>query len=493
MSPRSALQDFEVRNPATGHVIGTYPEHSTESVNSVVSRGLEIAPRWREAGFDERQRVLDAWRSRITAGRDELAQVIHEEMGKPLSDAKLEIVMALEHLKWAASHAKEVLGRRRVPSSLMTINHTATVEYQPFGVVGIIGPWNYPVFTPLSSISFALAAGNAVVFKPSEYTPGVGIWLANAFGDVAPIPSVLQVITGGAETGAALCRSGVGKIGFTGSTATGKSVMAACAETLTPVLMECGGKDALIVDEDADIKAAADAAAWGGLSNAGQTCLGVENVFVHEKVYDSFVTELVGQASKVHAGGPGSPIGPIAMEKQVEIIRNHISDAIDRGATPLLGGLDSVEGRYVQPTILANVPADSIAMTEETFGPVLTVTRVADMDEAVRRANAGDYGLGCTVFSRRHGRSIADRIRSGNASINAFVTHGTIPWLPLGGVGASGFGRVHGPDGLKEFTYARAVTEQKVAFPLPITSFRRTETVDRIVDALTQVLHGKVF
>lgn len=486
-----AATTFEVRDPATGETAGVYPVHTRADVDAAVAAAHPAGTWWAALGFAERARRLDAWRGEIARDRAALAELIHVEMGKPVPDAKLEIAMALEHLRWAARHAERVLGRRSVRPSLLTANHAASVEYRPYGVVGVIGPWNYPVFTPLGSLSFALAAGNAVVFKPSEYTPGVGVRLAEAFARVTPEQPVFQVVTGLGETGNALCRSAVGKIGFTGSTATGKRVMAACAENLTPLLMECGGKDALIVDADADLDAAADAAVWGGLSNAGQTCLAVERVYVHTSVYERFVTKLVAQARAIDAGTPGSKIGPITMPKQVDIIRRHIEDALSRGARALLGGTDSIRGQFVQPTILADVPEDAAAITEETFGPTLTVTRVRDMDEAVELVNAGSYGLGSTVFSRRDGDRIAARIRAGGTSINAFVAHATIPTLPLGGVGGSGFGRVHGPDGLKEFAYAKATTRQRFPSPLPLTTFRRSERVDAVVDALVAVLHGR--
>ncbi|WP_316573793.1 MULTISPECIES: aldehyde dehydrogenase family protein [Nocardia] len=482
---------FDVISPATGAVVGSYPIRTPAEVAATVADARRAADWWSRIGFAERARRLDAWRGEITRGRAELAQLIHQEMGKPLADARLEIAMALEHLAWAAGNARRVLGPRAVRPGLLAVNQECTLEYRPFGVVGVIGPWNYPVFTPLGSVSFALAAGNAVVFKPSEYTPGVGHWLAGRFAAVVPEQPVFQVITGLGDTGAALCRSGVGKIGFTGSTATGKRVMAACAETLTPVLMELGGKDALIVDADADLDAAADAAVWGGMSNAGQTCLGVERVYVHTDVYDEFLPKLLAHARKLRAGTGAAKIGPITMGKQIAIIRHHIEDALARGARALLGGADAIDGQFVQPTILVDVPEDAVAVTEETFGPTLTVARVRDMDEAIERVNAGPYGLGSTVFSRRNGRRIADRIRAGGTSINAYVAHATIARLPLGGVGDSGFGRVHGEDGLKEFTYAKATTRQRFALPLALTTFTRGETTDAIVDRLVTALHGR--
>lgn len=483
-------QTFDVLSPATGEVVATFPVHSAEDVAVTVHRARAASAWWAGLGFAERARCLARWRSEIVRGTDELAAVVNREMGKPIADAKLEIAMALEHLAWGAKNAGKVLGPRAVPSSLLTINQAASVEFPPLGVVGVIGPWNYPVFTPLGSISFALAAGNAVVFKPSEFTPGVGAWLVAAFERAVPESSVLQLVTGAAHTGAALCRSGVDKIGFTGSTATGKKVMAVCAETLTPVLMECGGKDALVVDVDADIIAAADAAVWGGLSNAGQTCLAVERIYVHERVYDEFLTEVVKQASTIHAG-VGSKIGPITMPSQVDVIRRHIADALERGGRAVLGGPDTFDRQFVQPTILVDVPEDSLAVTEETFGPTLTVAKVADMDEAIDLVNASRYGLGVTIFGKKNARELARRIRVGGVAINAFVAYATIPSLPLGGVGQSGFGRVHGPEGLKEFTYAKAITRQRFPSPLALTTFARTERTDAIAAALVKLLHGR--
>ena len=295
----------------------------------------------------------------ITRRLAQLADLMHQETGKPHGDAMLEAALAIDHLAWAASHAEKVLKRRKVPSGLLMANQAATVEYRPLGVVGVIGPWNYPVFTPMGSIVYALAAGNAVVFKPSEFTPGVGEWLARTFLESVGRP-VLQVVTGFGETGAALCAAGVDKLAFTGSTATGKKVMAACAETLTPVVIEAGGKDAVIVDADADIEAAADAALWGACSNAGQTCTGVERIYVHERVYDDFLAQLVEKAKDVSAhDGPDSKIGPITMPSQLDVIRSHIQDALDRGGRAVVGGIDAVGERFVQPTILVDVPEDS--------------------------------------------------------------------------------------------------------------------------------------
>jgi acyl-CoA reductase-like NAD-dependent aldehyde dehydrogenase len=344
----------------------------------------------------------------------------------------------------------------------------------------------------MGSIVYALAAGNAVVFKPSELTPGVGKWLADTFAEVVPEHPVFQVVTGFGETGAALCRAGVDKLAFTGSPATGKKIMAACAETLTPVLIEAGGKDALLVDSDADVPAAADAAVWGGMSNAGQTCVGVERVYVHERVYDDFVKKVVDVASSVRAGSDAeAKFGPITMPAQLEIIRRHIADALSRGGRALVGGEDAVGDRYVQPTVLVDVPEDSAAVREETFGPTLTIAKVRDMDEAIAKANDSRYGLASAVFSKSRGVELARRLRSGMTSVNGVISFAGIPSLPFGGIGDSGFGRIHGPEGLREFARAKAIAKQRFKPPLLLTTFSRTAKTDATVAKLITVLHGK--
>jgi acyl-CoA reductase-like NAD-dependent aldehyde dehydrogenase len=355
----------------------------------------------------------------------------------------------------------------------------------------VIGPWNYPVFTPMGSIVYALAAGNPVVFKPSEFTPGVGQWLADSFGEVLHGRPVFQVVTGFGDTGNALCLADIDKLAFTGSGATGRKVMAACATNLTPVIIEAGGKDSLIIDEDADIEAAAEAAVWGGLSNAGQTCVGVERVYVHEKVYDSFMSTLLAKAKDLRVGfEDGAQIGPITMPAQIDVIKSHLDDAVAKGATVVLGGPDGVGERFVQPTILTHVPEDSTEITDETFGPTLAVNPVLSMEDAIERTNATRNSLANAVFSKKNGMAIAERVRSGMTSINAIIAFAGVPGLPFGGVGESGFGRIHGPDGLKEFTYAKAVTRQRFKPPLALTRFPRDPKTDARAAKLIAILHG---
>ncbi len=488
-----AAERFDSLDPATGAVLSSWPVATPEQVGAVVATAKQAAGGWGEFGFAGRAPHLTAWKGEIARGLPELAELVHAENGKPVPDAVIEITLAVSHLAWATKNARRVLGSRRIRSGLLAANQASTLEYPPLGVIGVIGPWNYPVFTPMGSLAYALAAGNAVVFKPSEHTPAIGAWLVDAWKRSVPdAPGVLQLVTGFGPTGAALCRAGVDKIAFTGSAATGRKVMAACSEGLVPVLMECGGKDAMIVGDGADVRAAADAALWGAMSNAGQTCTGIERVYVTDASYDAFVTEIAARAAELKPGaGTGASYGPITMPSQLDVIRRHLADAISSGGRALTGG--AVDGPFVAPTVLVDVPETSSAVTEETFGPTVTVTWVPDVEEALRRSNATAYGLAGSVFAAtsRAGVEIAKRMRTGMTSVNSVIAFASVPGLPFGGVGESGFGRVHGNDGLREFTRAKAITRQRFALPVPLTSFQRPEQVTSQLVKVVRLLHGR--
>lgn len=483
---------FASIDPRTGEVVGTHRVCEAADVADRVERARVAAVWWAGLGPDVRRDRLDAWRRLIARRVEEFAGLISTETGKTADDARLELVLVIDHLHWAARNAERVLRRRRVPAGLLMANQVATVDYKPLGVVGVIGPWNYPAYTPMGSIAYALAAGNAVVFKPSEYTPGVGEWLGETFAEVVPEHPVLSVVTGPGETGAALCRSGVDKLAFTGSATTGRRVMASCAENLTPVLMECGGKDALIVDRDADLSAAVDATVWGAMSNAGQTCAGVERVYVVEEVADRFTERVVARVRKLRTGADSSvDLGPMTMPSQVDVVAGHIADALSRGGRALVGGPESVRAPYVEPVVLVDVPEDSVAVADETFGPTVVINRVPDVDRAVELANASRYALGAAVFSRTRGPELASRLRAGMVSVNSVLSYVAVPALPFGGSGDSGFGRIHGEDGLREFARPQAVTRQRFRFPLRPMSFSRGGYTVRRVVRLVRMRYGR--
>ncbi|HKB30504.1 MAG TPA: aldehyde dehydrogenase family protein [Streptosporangiaceae bacterium] len=491
---------LETVNPATGEVLATFPVHGRREVDAAVAQAREAAAWWAGLGWSGRRIRLLAWKSYLTRYMGRLAQLMHEETGKPLDDAKLEIILAIVHIDWAARHARRVLRPRRVRSGLLSVHQAATLEYQPLGVVGVIGPWNYPVFTPVGSIAYALAAGNTVVFKPSELTPATGSWLVRSFGEALGLfgeaQPVFQLVTGPGSTGEALARSGVAKLAFTGSAATARKVMAAAADTLTPVLAECGGKDALLVSADADLEAAADAAAWGAMSNAGQTCIGIERVYVADAVYHSFMERLTSRVSALRPGfDREASYGPMTSPAQPEIVAKHVADALARGGHPVVGGADAIAAPYVRPVILTDVPEHSTAVTEETFGPTVTVTRVVNLAEAVSFANAGRYGLGSAVFARDRSAamSAARSLRSGMTSINSVLGFAIVPALPFGGVGESGFGRIHGADGLREFARPKAITRQRMRPLINVLSFGRTDRDMRRIVTLVTLLHGRLY
>ena len=475
-------------NPASGAEAGRVPVADAEAVASAVQEARDAAAWWAALGFDGRKTRLLRWRALLANRVEELAELTRAESGKPVTEGIMETLGAIEHIDWAARNAKRVLGPRRTRSRLLLAEHAGHLEYQPYGVVGVIGPWNYPILIPLGAIGSALAAGNAVVFKASEYTPVVGQWLVDTFAEIVPERPVLQAVHGLGDVGATLCRSGVDKLSFTGSTATGKKVMAACAETLTPVIIEAGGKDALIVDADADIDAAAEAAVWGSMTNAGQTCIGIERAYVVAPVYDAFVRAVAEKAGRLKVG---DDIGPITMPGQVDVIRRHVEDALARGGTAVLGGVDGVRPPYIAPTVLVGVPEDAAAVQEETFGPTLTIARVSDADEAVRRANSSRYGLGAAVFGTANAIRIARRLRTGMVAVNSTLTFVGMGALPFGGVGDSGFGRIHGDDGLREFGRAKAITVRRGPSPLPAMTFERTPAQIRRIVKVLKLLYGR--
>lgn len=487
-----ATSTFDSYNPSTGEVFGTHPICTATEVHEAVAKARGATHAWQELGFSGRRKVLLAWSALLIDRIQECAHLISQETGKPISDASLEATLAIGHLTWAARNARDVLRAQYRRPGLLMANMSAVVERSPVGVVGVIGPWNYPIFTPMGSISYALAAGNTVVFKPSEYAPSVGAWIAQTFAHVAPGADIFQVITGLGETGKALCESGVDKLAFTGSTKTAKIVAATCATTMTPVILECGGKDPVLVAKDADIETAADFTLWSAMSNAGQTCIGAERVYVEESVADKFIELIVAAGKKITPGAPGhGNYGPATMPKQLEIIQSHIADAIARGGSALLGGISSVRPPFVEPVILVNVPEDSIAMQDETFGPIIIINRVRDMKEAIALANASRYGLGASVWSKRHGKKIASQLQCGMVAINSTISFAAVASVPFGGVKDSGYGRIHGPEGLLEFTYARTIVKARFQLPIAFTSFKRNAVADKIIMRVVKLLRGR--
>ena len=476
-------------NPATGDAIGSVPMFSAADVDAAVERARVAAERWGALSFEARNEELTAFRRALAASADELAELLHRENGKPELEALVEVMMALGHLQHATARAEQAMAPRKVSAGMLA-NFRATVSYHPLGVVGVIGPWNYPMFTPFGSIAYALAAGNAVVWKPSELTPLVAQKVEEIARRTLALPDLLQVVTGAGATGAALARAAVDKIAFTGSTATGKRVLQAAAERLTPVLLELGGKDPMIITDDADLPAAAEACVYGALTNAGQACISVERVYVADAVHDRFVDEVVRQVRELKVGGDDGHLGAMTSPAQVTIVKQHLDDAVAKGAKVLTGGPGAITGSYIQPTVLADVDHRMKIMTEETFGPVIPIARVGSVDEAVKLANDTRYGLGSTVFAGKGARAIAAKLRAGMTSINSVMAFAGIPSLPFGGIGDSGFGRIHGDEGIREFTRVKSTAEQVMSIPLNMMTFRQPKDMTKRLRTMIRQLYG---
>ena len=456
-------------------------DSSEDTVASAVKIARNAYEYWKEVPGTERSKLLRAIRSQLLRNMDEIVDTMIEETGKVATEAVVsEVVVSCEVLSYYASHAASILKTRSVYPGLL-INKRGYKRYEPLGVIGVISPWNYPLVLALGPVATALAAGNAVILKPSEYTPKTGILIGSLIAKAGAPEGLVQVITGHGPTGEALVRSGVDKIAFTGSVRSGKAVMRAASDSLTPVVLELGGKDPFIVCKDANLDRAARACVWGAFTNCGQTCMATERVYVVKEVYDEFVDKVISLTAKLHQGtAPSDDVGAVIHKGQLDIIDNHLADAIERGAKVVCGGGHvDVGGRpSMEPTVLLEVDHSMAVMREETFGPLLPIMKVENEDEALRLANDSQYGLNASIFAKD--RRVIDKLvaglRSGNVCVNDVMISYGIPSLPFGGIGDSGFGRSHGPEGLREMAHLKSVAEDRFGFSrepswLPVPSW----------------------
>ncbi len=453
-------------NPATGELVGSVPIADERAVQSAVTLARAAQPAWAATPLRERARVMRRCRNLILDRVDALTDLITREQGRPPVEAlATEIFPAADMVTYYARRAGKMLKDQALPMHLF-VQRRSYVHYEPIGVVAVISPWNFPFILPFSEVMCALLAGNAVVLKPSELTPLTGQAIADLFRDAGLPRDLLAVVQGDGQAGAALVRAGVGKISFTGSTGTAKKILALAAETLTPVTCELGGKDPLIVLDDANLDRAADAAVWGGFVNAGQVCASVERVYVARPVAERFTQKVVERTRRLRvsqgAATNETELGPMISDRQRAIVERHVSDAVARGAKVLAGGKrpDGRGGYFYEPTVLADVPQDAPAMQEETFGPVLPINVFDSEDEAVRLANASQFGLSAYVFSedKRRANRLARRLMAGTVIVNNVIDSYGAPETPWGGVKQSGFGRVHGgANGLRDYCVAQHV------------------------------------
>jgi acyl-CoA reductase-like NAD-dependent aldehyde dehydrogenase len=457
-------------NPATGEVLRELECANEEEVHAAVARARKAPAAWVEAGVRKRIAVLREFQRRLQEKKSEIAEAITREAGKPVAEAlTTEVLVVLDAARFLIDNAYRLLRDEPVPhGNLATKLKSGTLVREPYGIIGIISPWNYPFSIPATETIAALVAGNAVVLKPSEFTSLVALELASLLHEAGVPEDVFQVVAGDGATGAALIHSraglGIDKLIFTGSVVTGKRIAAAAAERLLPVVLELGGKDPMLVLDDVDVDVASSAAIWGAFVNAGQTCLSVERCYVHRSLYESFLSVCAEKTKKLRVGygmDRETDVGPMIHERQLQIVEAHVEDAVARGARVLAGGTRIVKlgPNFYRPTVLGDVTHEMRIMREETFGPVLPIAAFDSDDEAVRLANDSEFGLAASVWTRNgaRGERLARRIQAGTVMVNDVVSCFGISEAPHGGVKSSGVGRAHGRFGLEEMVRLKYV------------------------------------
>ena len=491
--------EIPVENPATGEVITHVPDLSAERVAEIAARGRAAQPGWEAMGFEGRGRVIKRMQKWIMDNADRVVATIVSETGKTWEDAWMaEINYAGGAVDYWAKQAPKYLADETIrATTLAVLGKKMVVRYEPLGLIGVIGPWNYPLTNSFGDCIPAMLAGNSVILKPSEVTPLTSLLLAEGLAESGLPDGVFQVATGRGATGAALIDE-VDMIMFTGSTETGKKVMKRAADTLTPVALELGGKDPMIVLSDADLERAANLAVYYSMFNGGQTCISIERVYVEEPVYDEFVQKVVDKVAVLRQGpstGPATAeVGAMTFPKQLEIVEEHVRDALAKGAKALTGGRRRPgKGMFFEPTVLVDVDHSMKAMTDETFGPTLPIMKVADAEEALRLANDSPYGLGGAVFGRDrgHAEEIARRMHAGAVCINDALLNYVAVELPMGGWKASGLGLRHGAAGIRKFTKQQSLFISRVHLKNDVYMFPYRPKVSRALFRALRLVYGR--
>ena len=488
-----------VDSPATGQTIGHVADMSADQVADIAARAREAQPAWGARSFEERAALMYELRSWLIANRQKMLDTIMGETGKAREDAFIpEIMFTADSLGFWAKKAPKFLADERVrPHSPLLIGKKMFVRYKPVGLVGVIAPWNYPLTNGFGDCIPALMAGNAVVLKPSEVTPLTSLLIAEGAKAAGFPDGVFQVATGRGETGSALIDH-VDHLMFTGSSKTGKKVMERAARTLTPVSLELGGKDPMVVLRDADVERAANAAVYYGMSNAGQICQSVERVYVEEPLYEEFVSKVVEKTRALRQGAPGAAatveVGAMTTSAQVDIVDSHVRDAVDKGATVRVGGKRREgKGDFFEPTILTDVDHSMLCMTEETFGPTLPIMKVRDEEAAIQLANDSRYGLNSSVWTKDvdKGERLAARIEAGNTCVNDCVVNYAAQELPFGGTGESGIGVRHSAKGIQKYCKTQSILVTRMGTKKEPHMFPYTPRMSKVLEKAVVMMYGK--
>jgi acyl-CoA reductase-like NAD-dependent aldehyde dehydrogenase len=456
----AATNTIPVENPATGAVLQSIPILGAAELAQLAATAREAQPQWAAIGFEGRARVMRRAQKWILDNAERVLDTVVSETGKTYEDAQLaDLGYTSVALGFWAKQAGRYLADERVPSwnNPLAVGKKLVLRYEPHGLVGVIGPWNYPIVNAFGDCIPALMAGNTVILKPSEVTPLSSLLMAEMLRECGLPEGVFAVATGDGSTGQALIAQ-VDCVMFTGSTRTGTAVMKAAAERLVPCYLELGGKDPMVVCADADVERAANAASFYSMNNAGQVCISVERCYVEEPVYDEFVARVTETVRGLRQGAstePGSvDVGAVIFPPQLDIVSDHVQDAVDKGAKVLTGGRGHAEhGRFYEPTVLVDVDHSMKIMREETFGPTLPIMKVASAEEGIRLANDSDYGLQASVWTKdvERGEQLARRIQAGSVCVNDVQTNYLALNLPMGGWKSSGIGTRHGANGIRKY------------------------------------------
>ncbi|HZR33359.1 MAG TPA: aldehyde dehydrogenase family protein [Terriglobales bacterium] len=453
-------------NPATGEVLREFACWGEAEVVSAAARARAAQPAWDALGVRRRADILRRFQRLLHDRKSDVARLITREAGKPYVEALLtEVLVALDAARFCADNAYSVMRDQAVPhANLVMKAKRGRILREPWGVVGIISPWNYPFSIPATESLAALVCGNAVVLKPSELTSLAALELQSLLHAAGVPGDVFQVVVGDGATGAALLGSDIDKLIFTGSVASGKRVAEAAAARLLPVVLELGGKDPMLVLDDADMQVASSAAVWGAFVNAGQACLSVERCYVHRSLYERFLNACVEKTKQLWVGNgldPETDVGPMIHQRQLQIVEAHVEDARSRGARVLAGGmrLPQTGPNFYAPTVIADVNHQMAVMREETFGPVLPVMPFHSDEEAVSLANDSEFGLAASIWTRdrARGERLAKRIHTGTVMVNDVLSCFGISESPHGGMKASGLGHTHGRLGMEEMVRTKYV------------------------------------
>jgi acyl-CoA reductase-like NAD-dependent aldehyde dehydrogenase len=488
-----------VENPATGEVITTLPACTPEQLEEMAARARRAQPGWAALGFEGRRRVLRRMQKWVLDNSDRFLDTLVSETGKTREDAALaELAYAANSFGFWAKNAPKYLADEKIrTSNPFLFGRKVFVRYEPHGLVGVIGPWNYPFTNTMGDAIPALAAGNSVIVKPSSVTPLTSLLIEEGLR-VCGIPEdVFQVAVARGPLGLILIDL-VDVIMFTGSTEVGKQVMERAAKTLTPVSLELGGKDPMLVLADADVERAANAALFWSMQNAGQTCISVERVYVEEPIYDQFVSRVAEKARQLRQGAPGGfgsvDVGSFINPPQIDIVEEQVKDAVDKGARVLAGGYRGIgEGTFYAPTVLADVDHTMEVMCEETFGPTLPIMKVADTEEAIRLANDTPYGLQASVYTKDIGKgeAVARRLEAGAVVVNDSNVNYTALEAPMGGWKSSGLGVRHGPEGIRKYTRRQTIVVTRFAPKKDLYMFPYRAPTGKLLLAVFKLLYGR--